>query len=231
MGKPSVILGFPYRATQQRSQIFAHVREIVSAMYPFDEVIERDSGHPTFNRAASRNQVAAYAWMAKADAVVICDADSIPERDVLKETIDSVLSSGELRIPFDLVKVLPYNRFLRNPNQYSRVKPIKEYGPSCGGIYIFRPHLWITVGGMDERIEGWGYEDQIFLAAVNTYAGGPIYHVGNLYNIDHPRDLSSLNYAPNRELVDRYHAVEGKPNEFKAVAAGSNSLRPDKIKT
>jgi hypothetical protein len=228
MKRPVAILGFPYRATPERARIFELVEPLVRGMYDWDTVITRDSGHQTFNRAASRNMIAEYAMTVNVEVVVICDADSIPDPEILGETIDSVALHGGLRIPFDNVRVLPYNRFLRTPEKYATIKPRNEYGPSCGGIYILRPYLWKTLGGMDERIEGWGFEDQIFLSAVNTFDSGPIYHVGDLYNIDHPREKSVPEVAQNRALVDKYHAVEGKRDEFKLLQVGSNDFRPDK---
>jgi len=226
----SVILGFPYRATPQRAAIFDQVRPLVEGLFDFNEVVIMDSGHDRFNRAASRNMIARYAINKMVHVVVICDADSIPDREVLKEAILEAQGDSDLHVPFDTVRVLPYGRFFREPTKYARMRPISTYGPSCGGCYVLRPNLWQTIGGMDERIEGWGFEDQIFLAAVNTFAGGPVYHVGDLTTIDHVRDVSDDHTAQNGDLVDRYHSVEGNQDEFRKVSAGSNGFRPDALK-
>jgi predicted glycosyltransferase involved in capsule biosynthesis len=221
-----VLLGFPFRGTGARATIFELVKPIVQGLYPFDECIVRDSTHDEFNRAASRNLIAQYAMDGQYNVCVICDADSIPDQDILREAIEECDKEGEVRIPFDIVKVLPMGRFVKNPTKYASLRQSRQYGPSCGGIYIFRPTIWRTLGGMDERIEGWGYEDRIFLSVLRTFNEGPIYHVGNLYNIDHQRDMSSLEYGPNRDLMERYLAAEGNQDAFKLISAGSNHFRP-----
>jgi predicted glycosyltransferase involved in capsule biosynthesis len=222
-----VVLGFPFRGVGERESIFSKVRPLVESMYPFSNVLVADSGHETFNRAATRNVIADWAIREQASVVVICDADSIPQEEVLRETIEMVYEDGQVRIPFDEVRVLPSNRFLRHPNRFEGIVPRLTYGPSCGGIYVLRPSLWRSLGGMDERIDGWGFEDRIFLCAINTFSEGPIFHVGNLYTVDHSRDIHNLKHPENNVLMDRYLAAEGNPSEFKLVSLGSNRFCTD----
>lgn len=220
-----VTLAFIFRGEGSREHIFKQVKPIVSKLYNFDKIGVYDSLHDIFSRSGSRNL--AISENISSDVVVVCDADSIPIQDSLIQAIEGAYADRKLHIPFNFVKVLPYTRFLRDPERYEKCKVHYTYGPSCGGIYVVSPQTWIAIGGMDERVIGWGHEDQIFLAATNTFTGGPVFHEGTLYNINHHRDTSSTAIPENRELVDRYLAVQWKPEEFRLVQSGSNSFHPN----
>jgi len=214
-----VLLGFHYRddGSRRREQIFGRVRPIVESLYSWDKVVVCDSGHTPYNRAASRNEVVKIAEQENFDVAVICDADSIPHKDSLAQAIDYALRYERLTIPFDRVKVLPAVRFNARPDRYAKLKPLYEYGESCGGIYVCTPSLWRRLGGMEERVVGWGFEDQIILSASITFASGPVFIPGVLYTINHPRDASSLRIESNDQLIRRYHAAEGKPALFREI--------------
>ena len=43
----------------------------------------------------------------------------------------------------------------------------------CPGVVAVRRDVWDQVGGMDERYEGWGYEDDAFCEQLRKVAGSP----------------------------------------------------------
>jgi len=223
-----VVLGFLYRAEQRvREEIFHIVRPKVIEMYPWDGVIVEDSGSERFSRAGTRNLIVKKAHSMGADVVVICDADSIPEPYQLKMAIDQAYATGGMYIPFTKVTVIPHKGVYRSYQDYRSVNELYSYGPSCGGIFVCKPSTWAFVGGMDERIEGWGYEDQIFIVALKTFLGGYTTIDGLLYNFMHPRGYDNFNGDQNAELRDKYHSAINKPAEVRRLSVGSNDFCTD----
>lgn len=216
----NVSLAFIFRGEGMRRRIFDEVRPIVSDMYPFSNIGVYDSLHNIFSRAGSRNM--AIEDNVTANVVVVCDADSIPIQDSLVQAIEGAYADRKLHIPFDKVNVIPYGKFTRNSVRYDKLRPHYSYGPSCGGIYVIRPEIWIEMGGQDERVIGWGSEDRIWYSTVRTYDRGPIYHPGTLYNINHPRDTRSAALPANLDLVAAYLAAQDNLDQLREVQRGSN---------
>jgi len=223
-----VVLGFPYRGVQRfREEIFSIVKTKVTEMYPWDGVVVGDSGHDQFNRAATRNSIVREAHEMGADVVVICDADSIPEDFNLHIGIKRAFERDEFVVPFETVRVIHYKSVFRSYADYKTIPEVRTYGPSCGGIFICRPSTWAFLGGMDERIQGWGYEDQIFLVALKTFLRGYTSLQGILYNFEHPRGHDYLPDSGNAELRDKYHQVFKKPAAVRRLSVGSNDFCTD----
>jgi hypothetical protein len=216
----NVALGFHFRDDGERGKIFEAIRERVESLYPFDEVLIVDSGHQPYNRAASRNLIVKRAI--ESDVVVVCDADSIPEEKPLREAIDGAYGSSLFHIPFQTVRVLSSSRVRRLPDNLKSVREIYRYGPSFGGCYVVRPQLWWDVGGMDERIVGWGYEDEIFLVATTTFSGKYVSHPGNLYTFNHSRGPDLDSRPPNGALRDSYNENIGNKEKIREIQRFSN---------
>lgn len=217
-----VLLGFHYRPepTGMRAEIFKRTRPIIEDIFAWDDVCVMDSGHPVYNRAASRNLIVKKALDENYDVVVIHDADGIATSYV--DAIRTALDRDVICNPFDKVHFIGAGAFFPNPTKYKRFKPFYEHGPSFGGIYVCQPEVWATAGWMDERIEGWGFEDQILLSAAITYLGGPVHIPGILYNVNHARTFESLHNENNKNLLERYHDAEGEPDGFREVQRHSN---------
>lgn len=223
-----VVLGFHFRGDNGlRDEIFKRLRPMVEGLYGFSASYDCDSGHTIYNRAASRNLVVRRALELEADVVVVCDADSIPERQPLERTIQSAFSDGGIWTPFDRVNQLSAFFIRRKTLRPEKLGAFHTYGPSFGGCYVARPSEWVRIGGMDERIEGWGYEDQIFLVAARTWALGHQFHSGTLYTFEHPRWVSAEKQAQNAYLRDRYNENCGNQEKIRELQAGSNHFRPN----
>lgn len=216
------LLGFHFRddATGIRGEIYKRTRPIIESLFPWDDVIEMDSRHLSYNRAASRNLIAKYALDNDFEVMCINDADGIAT--AYNEALEMALTRDKIITPFDRVNFIGANTFFPSPQKYLRTKPFYEHGPSFGGVYVCRPAIWEYVGWMDERIEGWGFEDQILLSAANTFLGGAVHLPGILYNVNHLRDTTSLLDENNNALLRRYHDAEGKSDEFRQVQRHSN---------
>lgn len=78
-----------------------------------------------------------------------------------------------------------------------------EVNAPCPGVLAVRRSAWDLAGGLDERYEGWGYEDTAFLDTLTrTHHNGLRGTLGpsglvlrELWHDGHARDLNSLNAA------------------------------------
>jgi len=219
-----VVLAFPFRddAEFTRSPGFKVVKDQVSQLTRFSSVITVDSGHQPFNRAATRNLAVRRAEELEADVVVLCDADSIPQRDPLREAILAAADSGLIHYPFNEVwemapKAIHLIRVGRTVNQL-RNRSFHRYGPSQGGIWVCRPETWWKAGGQEERLVGWGCEDRAMIAAANTMVGKAVHHEGVLMCLYHHRPPTDQQWMPDDvELLRRYENSIGNLSEMRAI--------------
>jgi hypothetical protein len=222
-----VFLGIPFRDDGNRLEIFKTILPWLKDNYRYDWVEVIDSDHDPFNRAATRNLIVKRAIDVGADVVVINDADSICESTPLEEAINECYSDGRLHIPFDQVAVCGAGQLMGRPRRHpTRARAYHLYGPSCGGVYVIRPQRWKDLGGMDERIRGWGFEDEIIIVTSRAFIGGYTHHRGQLYTFQHPRLDVEVAREENIALRDRYHRLEGKKNDIRRLQSGSNDFRP-----
>ncbi|MFD5089334.1 galactosyltransferase-related protein [Amycolatopsis thailandensis] len=134
------------------------------------------------------------------DAFVLFGADHVPDSAVLDHA-QAMLGQYEW---------LPLYRRIAYASEQStaewlRTKPIDLIGTwfkepqLCPGVLAVRRELFERVGGMDERYEGWGYEDNAFYETLcRAAAPGPVTSAV-LRELWHPRDHRDLN-SPNRAL-------------------------------
>src|SRR5690606_38651143 len=86
-----------------RERRFRYVYDTFRSWFPKAELLISDSSHPRFSRSGSRN---AAVRAARSDVVVICDADTLPQEEVLKETIEAARSDHRLHLPYDFYRGL-----------------------------------------------------------------------------------------------------------------------------
>src|SRR5690606_13678970 len=144
-----------------------------------------DSGHEPFNRAASRNHGVT---LPDEGAVVICDADTIPEGEPLHAAINAAATHGLLHPPYTHHRA----RSKAGTTAASGGTTLRgchaELESTCSqrGILVMRADPWQAAGDMDERFTGWGFEDAAFHAAVRTVHGDVIRHAGTIHHLCHP---------------------------------------------
>jgi hypothetical protein len=84
-----------------------------------------------------------------------------------------------------------------------------------------------AVGGMDERVRGWGQEDSAFAHAVRTLFGPPVVLAGECVHLYHPRigrsgrDLwpGQEAYGTNLALASEYLRAARKPERMRELIA------------
>lgn len=222
-----VVLGVHFRGENDRKIIFDLLRPHLEATFHYSEVIIVDSGHIPYNRAAGRNLIVEKALSVGADVVVIADADGVPQPEILSRAIHEANRDGKLHIPFDVVEIRTLPLLMKKPRLLGFGTPHLRYGPSCGGIYVINPKSWVAAGGQDERIVGWGFEDECFIVSVRTFLGDYTCHPGILYGYAHTRQRESETVVlKNIALRDQYNALLFNKEALRELQRGSNRIRP-----
>ncbi len=169
-----------------------------------------DSGHPIFNRAASRNLAVRTAADSGHNKLVISDADCIPQYGPLNEAWDQADDTG-VHLPYTVCIVhAPDGRELG------------MFDFTCGGVYVTTPTSWVRVGGQDERFTKWAPEDMAFSMAHNTLAGPLRRHDGILKSLGHARDPHRHSDSEDDPLVllyRQYEAANGNPELMKVLCS------------
>lgn len=219
------MLAIPFRGNGgERERILAKSIELLRNLYNWQHVELFDTSHPSFNRAASRNRGVFAAEQYGCDVVVVCDADSIPEKEPLRDAIHSA-NDGLIHFPFTTVVEYPVGRIDELDPSMGAARVIGSgWYPSQGGCWVSTPEAWWKAGGMDERILYWGPEDRAFLAAYRTLLGDSVRHEGMLVCISHGGrgrefDPSDVN------VMQQYEQALGDRDRMLEVIASRGPIR------
>lgn len=194
-----MFIGMIWRPTPDRLRSFRQAQEFWSLM---GDVQVFDSGHPVFNRAASRNMAVRAAYEQGYRKLVVTDADCIPEPKPLLEAFAQVDDTA-VHLPYTHCQVL---------NRTGRV--VADIGFTCGGTYVTTVDGWNSVGGQDERFVKWAPEDMAFMLAHQTLVGPMVKHDGVLLSLAHdadPHRVTALDSDPLVQLYRDYEAANGDP--------------------
>jgi hypothetical protein len=194
----------------------AHLRDLLPDAWHIDA----DSGHTPFSRAGSRNHGVRLAQDAGCDVVVICDADTLPEREPLLAAVDGA-HDGRLHLPYVHFKGLSRkgtNRYLRGvPPEQCETELAHDH--ATGGCLVITPNAWWRAGGMDERFIAYGFEDVAFRIAADALLGPTVKHEGTIWHLWHVKTmgLGSPQHIANGALASRYVAAEGRPDVVRSL--------------
>lgn len=143
-----------------------------------DEIILADSdANEPFNRAAARNHAAK---KATGDIFVVCDADTFTRYEFLANAIENVRYHGTWAFPYgryyNLTKMATIERLWSTSSYVARptIEDIEHDLESSGGMYVMSREAWDAVGGYPTAFRGWGYEDNCFALAAETFLGKPV---------------------------------------------------------
>ena len=201
-----MFIGMIWRPTPDRTGPFNLAREFWANYGP---VRFFDSGHPAFNRAASRNLAVRQGERSGSYKMVIADADCIPDPDGFAEACEQA---------DDTAIHLPYTTCVVHDRHG---KELGEFGFTCGGIYITTSNAWWGLGGQDERFTKWAPEDMAFSLAHETIYGKPLQrHPGKLISLGHEADPDrheDTDDDPLVQLYRRYEAANGDRAKMEAL--------------
>ncbi len=211
---------FPWRPTDDRLQAFQVTKELVPSFYDFDFILTVDSGHPIFNRSASRNYGVHLATLRNVDVVVVCDADSVPQKETLKAAI-AAAPDGLMHFPFHEAWYINEKGMIRvrqNATTEQIRSRIYDKCNSEGGVWVCRPETWWKAGGQDPRLANWGCDDRAFLAASRTLVGMPVKHDGFLYCLPHTRPSEGEIWIPEEvQVMVEYQEAYGDQEKMKKL--------------
>jgi glycosyltransferase involved in cell wall biosynthesis len=209
----------PFRGGQLDREIHS---EYVSArlrdMLPDAEHIVVDVDG-VFSRARVRNEAVRRAGEG---VVVLCDADTVPEEQPLRDAVAGAAEDGRLHLPYTRYRALSPAGTLA---VYARgVDPMDapvedESRRPIGGVWVIRADAWWAAGGMDEQFRSWGFEDDAFHAAANVLLGETVRHEGTITHLHHQpaANTRSRDYQANRQRFQQYARARRDPDAMRRL--------------
>jgi predicted glycosyltransferase involved in capsule biosynthesis len=214
--KISVGVVIPWRETEDRLLAFNKLVNWYKNNLPDYKLFFSDRTGPTWSMTGSRNDGVFDAKQAGCDVIVLNDADTFPQLEVLKETVQLAFLDNKIHVPYKEVRVLnekESQRFLNDSLLYSYIAEISL--TDCSGINVFTPEAWESVGGADEKFIGWGYEDDAMQHAHKVvHKTSYVSHAGHIFRLSHDRQpANDVNSNNNKKLYDLYQS-KNTPNEI-----------------
>ncbi|MGH7533990.1 MAG: galactosyltransferase-related protein, partial [Gemmatimonadales bacterium] len=234
MTEPRGVILVPRRRDHgYRDEVWAWVRAWWERELPELPIFEGHHDDGLFNRSAACNAAAAAATAAGPwDVALLIDADVFCDPPRVREAL--VLAVGEgnrMVLPFTRRHNLnqPGTRRIMAGDRGSWVRYIaKTYREMCSSCIAIPRALWDQVGGFDERFQGWGFEDNAFAAACETFGTTLTKIDGELWHLFHPTALEGRPGTPsfraNRARADAYQAAIGNPDAIRSLQRGEEVL-------
>lgn len=120
-------------------------------------------------------------------------------RYALNESTTDALIEGRIAVP-------------QSPNESQLEPPWGSYGPTYSNCQAIHRDLWEEIGGMDERIFGWGVDDWILRVTCGTLRETNARVRGEVFHLYHPRLHANEEGNPmhdtNVQLGKRYLHME-----------------------
>jgi predicted glycosyltransferase involved in capsule biosynthesis len=169
----------PWRSHPTRIRAFQAVLNFYKTNFPeFNIVISDSQPDKFFSLAEARNLGAKKAIEEGADLIIFNDADFFTSVGSMQKAVDHAEKNNEIVAPYNLY--FQHNTaketfiFLRRFNYNQKLG--KEYSPPtishnesfpkrlwpCSGSIVVPKDIFISLGGFEEKIKGWGPEDTMF---------------------------------------------------------------------
>jgi glycosyltransferase involved in cell wall biosynthesis len=215
---PWIETGGPWRS-KAREWILRYYSDLAFVVSP-----EMAADGPV-NRSAARNAAAA---MADTPVLFFADADTWVPPEQFRDAVLAARESGNLVHAYTL-----HTRLSKKATTLTLEGKTSHEGATvrnapAGAIAVSR-ELFDSVGGWDERFEGWGYEDRCFQFACDTIAGAGQRIAGRSYHLWHPRGKDQIQTQPERRrgavLAQRYKSASGVKVRTGIVGATKNAER------
>jgi predicted glycosyltransferase involved in capsule biosynthesis len=188
-----ISLLIPFRDDGSRRAQFDWLQERYAALYPHAEVIvaEDDGGTPFSKTIAVNN---AYR-RASGDVLAIVDADVWVEPRVF-QAAEKRIQSGRISWVRPCNTVYRINQSVTNRIVARRpmvafpkitAADCERVTPVVGLVCVFSRELFESVGGMDPRFRGWGWEDTCFNQIMDFKSKRCLIQRNPVYHLWHPR--------------------------------------------
>lgn len=166
----------PFRAAEGRVENLSFVRWWIAEHYPHDHYVS-DSNDGPFSPAAARNNAARAAgdW----DVAVFHDADTIAHPDAVAQAVDMAATSMKMVVAADshMYCCPASSERIRTTGDVGFARPDSFdahgiYAKPCSGVFAVSRKLWDAVGGYVASLNGYGYEDLVFLQQCGVFGDG-----------------------------------------------------------
>jgi hypothetical protein len=159
----------------RRDRLWAFTRQWICDNYKLGPVVVCDAGGE-FSRAKSRNMAADTAddW----DVLLFHDADTLAHPDAVERAIQTAHVTNQMVIAGDAFIYMDQassDRILAGGPLFPRPVSFDEHGcyaRPCSGVFAVGRELWEATGGYVESLQGWGYEDLVFLTMCGIFGQG-----------------------------------------------------------
>jgi hypothetical protein len=172
------VLLVPWRSTPAREPIWQEVRGHLADLHLPIFTGDSHPGRP-FNRSEARNVAAERAgdW----DVALFVDADTYVPLEQADFALEMAATHHSL--------VYPYTRFVSmNPITGEARERTSAGFPHSGNVAL-SADAYSDLGGWDERISGWGYEDGALAVLARQVFGSEQCVMGTVASIEHTRTV------------------------------------------
>ncbi len=173
-----VAVVIPWRSHPSRVEAFEKLVKFFEVNHPDFLVIPSDGGGDEFSLSKSRNDGAKKAIAQGAEVVIFNDADFFAMPEAITRAVSYASEHNEIVAPYTqyfqhrnaketriFLKKLDYNLKLGTgfpPPTISEKDNLPRKLWPCSGCIIVPKDIFLELGGFEEKIVGWGPEDQVF---------------------------------------------------------------------
>lgn len=223
----------PYHPAPGRERVASFVKLRYQALHPGWPIVMAGDGGEPWSKARAVNRavecgIPGYKITTKATVIIVADADCCADSSALVHCVEAVEGGAPWAVPFGMVFRLSKdatNDVLAGdidiePTPTIHVDPARPsyIGLPGGGVLVCSRESWATVGGYDERFEGWRGEDVSLGWALDTLAGPHVRSEAALWHLAHPpavrvREAMEANY----QLELAYRRAQGRPRAMRSL--------------
>jgi hypothetical protein len=188
----------PWRPQPYRVKAFEFTYNWYKTNFPDSKIYLADKPGEFWSMGGSRNLGVKMAEADNCDLIIVSDADTVPEMTTLNATIAAAMNDRCIHLPY--TNALYYDK--ESSDKIVNGEPLENMKftehDSLGGIYVFQPISWWTIGGADEKFLGWGYEDNAmdYVHGI-LHSQGMVKHLGRIHSLYHERAEGIENPSPN----------------------------------
>ena len=174
------------------------------------------------------------AMLANDEFLLLHDSDLIAPENYVREAIQILGKSG-VALPWTRILYLTEESSILYPEEPLRVSHTFSSHQVCGGSLLVRREFYLEIGGMDERCEGWGGEDNaFFIKACKLGKVGRAHPVKGptLIHYYHPlAPKSHRHYNINSHVMSEYYSrpVRDIKMRIKSLFPIGNPVKYDEL--